>query len=174
MITDLRQFSRAALTAALLWGCAPTPPPAPVPMALPPLPQLPPVQPAPTPAAVPATDPLAALPPGPEVTLAAVDVDVRALVQALAEAAELSIVLGPQVQGQVTVNLVNVPAVHAIEAILGELGFTIAPPPLLPPHGPAVFLKPPVNLDAADAETIRRTYGVSAEMSEWIIQNRVR
>src|SRR5690606_16834657 len=116
---------------------------------LPPLPVQPAPAPAPAPPAPGASDPLSRFPPGEPVTLSARDVDIRALLPALAEAAGLSIVLGPDIQGRVSVNLIAVPAVEALELVLAEAGLAVASGPPAPPFGQVVFYTLPVDIEQA-------------------------
>lgn len=168
----LRLIPTALASAALLLGCAQPPPPTSPAL----LPVLPVAQTTPQQQRIaPATeDPFASLPEGPPITLSAVDVDVRVLLPAIAEAAGISMVLGPDVQGRVSVNLVDVPAREALQMILeqAELGVVTERPP--PPWGPVVFYAIPVNIDQASVDLIRARFGVSRELAEWIVQNRVR
>lgn len=125
------------------------------------------------PAPVAPADPLARFPAGETITLSAVDVDVRALLPALAEAADLSLVMGPEVTGRVSVNLIDVPALEALAVVLEEAGLMIAPEPLVAPWGPVVFYVLPVNILEADLELIRARYRVSHEMARWIVETRL-
>ena len=144
------------------------------------------------------TDPLPALPPSPplppptlivttvadetsesvtpvrSVTLTAANADVRALLPALAEAAHLSLVMGPQVEGRVTVNLVDVPADEALRLVLAEAGLMIEQPPFRSPWAPVVFYALPINVDTAEPELMRERYRISTEMAEWLVDARVK
>ena len=159
-----------------LFGPRPTASPEPEPSSLPPLPieQIAPQPSAARPIAIARDNPLARFPPGETVTLSAVDVDVRALLPALAEAADLSLVMGPEVQGRVTVNLVDVPALEALEVVLTEADLMIAEAPVVAPWGPAVFYTLPVNVWTAGEELIRIRYRVSEEMARWIVETQLR
>ena len=162
------------LSPAVLVGCGPrTPPPAAIPD-LPPL-SVQPAVPAPAarpPVPLPAADPLSAYPPGPPITLSARNVDVRALLLVLAETAGVSLVIDPTIEGRVTVNFVNVPAIEALRSVLAqsELGIAYGPPAV--PLAPVVFYIVPVDIDQASAELIEERFGVSPEMARWIVANR--
>jgi type II secretory pathway component GspD/PulD (secretin) len=117
-------------------------------------------------------DELEALRRGERVTLTAVGSDLRAVLAALAEAAGVSLVVGPEVQGRVTVHLENVPAREALERVVLESGLMITEP-LRAPWGPAVFYVVPVNVNEADAETIRVRFGVSEELARFLVRARV-
>ena len=173
------RIAQAALALLTATGCVlwtPPPPPEPPP---PPAPELPPlpveqitIQPLPDPVPL-DLDPLAGHPPGDMVTLSAIDVDVRALLPVLAEAAGLSLVLDPEVEGRVSVNLVDVPALEALRMVLQQADLSIASPPLTAPWGPVVFYVLPVDVRVADAELIQRRFLVSPEMAQWIVEIRI-
>jgi hypothetical protein len=111
--------------------------------------------------------------PGPPVTLSAANVDIRALLPALAEAAGVSLVLGPDITGRVSVNLKGVPARMALEAVLAEAGLSLAGESSLEaPWGPTVFYAIPFDLEHASAASIQRRFGVSPEVAEWLVANR--
>jgi hypothetical protein len=111
--------------------------------------------------------------PGPPVTLSAANVDIRALLPVLAEAAGVSLVLGPDVTGRVSVNLKGVPARTALEAVLAEAGLSLAgESSLQAPWGPTVFYAVPIDIDRASAAAIQRRFGVSPEVAEWLVANR--
>src|SRR5205085_6544469 len=105
-------------------------------------------------------------------TLSARDVDVRALLLAIAEQAGLSLVIDPSVTGRTTVNLTAVPAVEALRAVLAVAGLGLASGPPQPPFGATVFYAVPVDLSGASAELIRDRFGVSLEMARFIVANR--
>lgn len=109
---------------------------------------------------------------GNEVTLTAVDTELRLLLPALAEAAGVSLVLGPEVQGRVSVRLDRVPALEALEQVLAAGGLALRAP-LSAPWAPTVFYTVPVNIDEADVATIQGVYGVSAELARFIVQSRI-
>lgn len=184
MSADLRRLGVLVVLPFVLTGCLSQPlfgpRPAPEPeVDPPPLPILPVEQIAPEAFSeraigTPPTSPLAAFDPGETITLSAVDVDVRALLPALAEAADLSLVMGPEVQGRVTVNLVDVPALEALEVVLTEADLMIAEAPVTAPWGPAVFYTLPVNIWTAGEDLIRIRYRVSEEMARWIVETQLR
>lgn len=167
----------AGLAALLAAGCAPPPPP-PAPAPLPPLPPEalapPPAPPGRAPRTPAVPDPLADFPPGRPVTLSASAVDVRTLLPALAEAAGLSLVLGPDIQGRLSLNLVEVPAMEALRLVLLEAGLFVAAGPPEAPYGPVIYYVLPVDIETASAELIQARFGVSAEMARWIVESRVR
>ena len=115
---------------------------------------------------------LAALERGERVTLTARDADLRALLAALAQAAGVSLVVSPEVQGRITVHLEDVAAREALETVILESGHTIARP-LTAPWGPVVFYVAPGNIDTMTAAEIQAHFGVSEEMARFIVRARV-
>lgn len=114
---------------------------------------------------------LAALERGERVTLTAHDADLRALLVALAEAAGVDLVVGPAVQGRVTVHLEDVAARDALDALIEESGHMIARP-MRALWGPVVFYVVPADVDAMDAAGIRARFGVSAELARFMVRAR--
>lgn len=156
----------AILAAVLAAGCAPPaprPPPAPEP--LPPLRVEQLADPAQPPRPGERVDR------GPRVTLTAADTDVRALMVMLAEAAGVSLVVGPEVTGRVTVRFEDVPARDALEEVIRATGHMVAQP-LRAPWGPTVFYVVPINVDHADAATIQARFGVSQELARFLVRAR--
>lgn len=175
----MRASSRLLLPALLASACARTAPPTPAgPSPLPSLDVAQVVAETPPPprrtAVAGMRDPLDGLPPGRPVSLSASGVEVRTLLPALAEAAGVSVVLGPEVQGRVSVNLVEVPALEALRAVLEEAGLALASGPMTAPFGPVVFYTLPVDIDEVSAEVIQARFGVSAEVARWIVEHRVK
>jgi len=108
------------------------------------------------------------------VTLTAVEQDVRILLPALAAAAGLNIIFGPDVRGRVTLHLVDVPADEALLAAIAAAGLTIEDPASLRPWGPADFRQPALNINTATVAEIRARYGVSTRVAEAIVAARPR
>jgi hypothetical protein len=152
-----------------LSACAPAAPrPAtrtPVPQALPPLPA-PQIALQGVPARTPQPgDPLAGVTSLQTVTLRAQDVGVRALLTALAEAAGISLVLDPGVEGRMSVHLVDVPVADALREVLAAANLSAVAPAAVAPWGPVVFYAIPVDIDRASPELIRARFGVSPEVA---------
>lgn len=110
--------------------------------------------------------------PGERVTMTAVGTDLRSLLAALAEAAGVSLVVGPAVEGRVTVRFEDAWARDALEAVVRETGYMIARP-LTVPWPPTVFYVVPVNVNEADAATIQARFGVSAELARFLVRSRI-
>jgi type II secretory pathway component GspD/PulD (secretin) len=155
--------SCVALAAALVGGCAP--PPQVVVMEAP-LPPLRVEQ-----VAEPGAAPAVAAERGERVTLAATDTELRALLTVLAEGAGVNLVVGPEVQGRVTVRLEDVPARDALEEVIRATGLMIVEP-LRAPWGPTVFYVVPVNVNEADAALIQARFGVSPELARFLVRAR--
>lgn len=119
-------------------------------------------------------DPLARLPLGEPVTLSATAVSVPALLVALGEAVGISLVLDPEITGEITVAFQDVPAREALRTVLEQAGLFIATGPPEVPWAPVVFYAVPVDIDEASVETIQARFGVSRTMAEFIVRSRVR
>lgn len=143
-----------------------------------PLPTLPAVeQPAaavlPAPRYTTSPDPWRGLPLGPPVTLSAVDVDVRALALALAEAAEVNLILEPGITARVSVNFVDMPALEALRHVLAAADLSVAAPAPGPLWEPVVFYVLPVDIDQADVDLIRARFRVSEPLARFVVESRV-
>lgn len=123
--------------------------------------------------AMPPAEPVSAtVGPGERVTLSATGADLRALLVALADAAGVSLVVDPAVQGRVTVHFADVAAGDALRRLIEGAGLMVRRP-LAAPWGPTVFYVVPVNVNEADAATIQARFGVSAEMARFIVGSRI-
>lgn len=164
----------AAPLILLAAACATTPPPPRIVE----VPALPEIRTAPAPATADVTarpdDPFAGIPADVTVSLTAVDQDIRQLLTALAEIAEIDLVLEPDVQGRVTVQFDEVPVREAFREILAVSELGLAPRPLQAPYGPVVFHTFPLNVDYASIEQIMARWDVSREMAKWIVESRRR
>jgi type II secretory pathway component HofQ len=118
------------------------------------------------------TEELAALQRGEPITLTAQDTDLRALLAALAEAAEVNLVVSPEVEGRVTVHLQDMPAREALETVIRESGNMITEP-LRPLWGPVVFYVAPGDIDEMTAAEIQAHFGVSEALARFIVRARV-
>lgn len=108
------------------------------------------------------------------VTLTAVNQDVRILLPALAAAAGVSLVFGPDVRGRVSVHLVDVPAHEALQAVIDAAGLSIDNPAAMRPFGPNVFRFPLLNINTATVEEIKARFNVSTRIAETIVAARPR
>lgn len=181
-----RQRRLAAAMALMVGGCAPgwyhthiPPTPGPAPES-PPLPDLTVEQrpdtlrPFVAPGRYDVPDPLARLPLGEPVTISATNVSVPALLVALGEAVGISLVLDPEIDGEITVAFQDVPAREALRTVLEQAGIFIATGPPEVPWAPVVFYAVPVDIDEASVATIQARFNVSREMAEFIVRSRVR
>lgn len=170
MAASRRKRSRVrwvAVTPCLLAGCA-VPIPAPTFQPLPPLSvsRAVPLQPDPTAARVSAID---GLPSGPLVTLEAVNVEVRALLLALARDANLNLVIDPAVRGRITASFTDVPVREALRAVASVANVSLTGEPVT--ADPVIFYALPIDIRHASADMIQNRYGVSAEVAGWIVEN---
>jgi hypothetical protein len=118
-------------------------------------------------------DPLAQVTSTRRVTLSANNAEARTLLLWLAQQAEASIVISPDVQARVSVSFRDVPVVDAMRAIIAEAGLSVLLGPMKAPWPPVVFYQLPVNINTADAETIAARFGVSLELAKFIVESRV-
>lgn len=109
------------------------------------------------------------------VTFSAVDAPLREMIPLLAEAAGLSVVVEPEVEGLVTVHFEDVSALEAFELVVREAGYEVRETggTTLPFVPRTVFFVPAVDVDRASAAEIRARFGTSPELAEWIVTTRV-
>lgn len=119
-------------------------------------------------------DPLAQVTSSKRITLTANNADARTLLLWMAQQADASIVISPDVQARVSVSFRDVPLVDAMRAILSEAGLSVLVGPLKSPWPPVVFYQLPVNIATASAETIAARFGVSLEMAKFLVETRPR
>lgn len=117
-------------------------------------------------------DPLATLGATRRVTLTARNADARTLLLWLAQEAQVSLVVAPDVTSRVSVNFENVQAHDAMRAIMAEAGLSVLAAPRQPNWPPVVFHQLPVNVNEVSAERVVERFGVSAEMAKWIVESR--
>lgn len=117
---------------------------------------------------------LSRVPLGEPVSLRATSVEVPVLLAALGEAAGISLVVDPSIEGRISVNFVDVPAREALRLVLAETGLFIATGPPEAPYGPVVFYTVPIDIDQASVEVIQARFGVSRQVAEFIVRSRVR
>ena len=109
------------------------------------------------------------------VTFTAVDAPLREMIPLLAEAAGVSVVVEPGVEGLVTVHFEDLSAMEAFELVVRGAGYEIRE------AGTAVrdfqprtaFFVPLVNVNRASAAEIQARFGTSRELAEWIVLSRV-
>lgn len=111
------------------------------------------------------------------VTLTAANAPAREMLTLLAEEAGVTLVLHPEVGGRVTFHLEDVPALEALRLVAHQAGYDLAEtaPGVRAPFRPrTVFFLPPVNVNTADATTLRARFGLGRELAEWIVLSRRR
>lgn len=119
-------------------------------------------------------DPLASVTSQKRITLTANNAEARTLLLWLAQQAEASLVISPEVQSRVSVSFRDVPVVEAMRAIIAEAGLSVLVGPLRAPWPPVVFYQLPVNIETASAEVISARFGVSLELAKFIVESRPR
>lgn len=122
--------------------------------------------------AAPGEDPLAAISALQTVTLRAQEVDVRALLMGLAEAADVSLVIDEGVEGRLSVHLVDVSVAEALRQVLASANLSVSTPRPAAPWGPVVFHVAPVDIEQVSAELIESRFGVSPAVARWIVESR--
>ena len=109
---------------------------------------------------------------GARITLTSANADLRDLLPLLASAAGVNLVMGPEVQGRVSVKFQNVRAIDALNAVIEQAGLVVgnAGPDL--PWMKPVFYDLPVNVNFASASTIRARFELTQALSDWIVKAR--
>jgi type II secretory pathway component GspD/PulD (secretin) len=109
------------------------------------------------------------------VTFTAADAPLRDVLALLAEAGGVTLVIDPAVTGRVSFHFQDTPALEALEALARQAGYQLSPVPagpVLPFMPRTVFYHAPVNINTANAATIRARFGVGRELAEWIVLSR--
>lgn len=108
---------------------------------------------------------------GQRISVRAIDADARALLIGIAREAGINLVVTSDVRQRVSINLVDVPAIQAIEEIARAANLTVGTPEnrALPA---VVYYQLPVNVNNASAETISKRFDVSLELARWIVESR--
>jgi hypothetical protein len=108
---------------------------------------------------------------GQRISVRAIDADARSLLIGIAREAGINLVVSSDVNRRVSLNLVDVPAIQAINEIANAASLTVATPEnrALPA---VVYYQLPVNVNTASAETISKRFGVSEELAKWIVESR--
>jgi hypothetical protein len=120
----------------------------------------------------PPRDPLASLRATRRVTVTASDADARALLLWLAQEAEVSLVVAPDVTSRVTVHLENVQAHDAMRAIMAQAGLSVLTASRKPKWPPVVFHRLPANVNEISEEQLIERFSISAEMAQWLMESR--
>ena len=149
------------------------------PEAAPPGPQLPVVQiqPPTTSATQPAAPGAAAVmaePQEPYIDLTAENGDVRLILQRIAEAGKIDLIIPSNIHKTVSVRYVHVPASVALRDVLQRSGLRLgtgtAGP--LPFDTVTVFYRLPANIDSLSVDGIMKRFGVSRDLAELIVKSR--
>jgi hypothetical protein len=144
-----------------------------------PPPLQPPVQQVEPPSAMTQTAPLLGAttfvePAEPYIDLTAENGDVRLILQRIAEAGKIDLIIPSTIHKTISVRYVHVPASAALKDVLHRSGLrlgagTSGP---LPFDTVTVFYRLPVNIDSLSVDAIMRRFGVSREMAELLATSR--
>ena len=106
------------------------------------------------------------------VSFAATDADLRRLIHLLAEAAGLSAVISPDIQGIISVDFRNVTAHEALQMLLEQSGIGSPESTIRSPWPPVVFYRIPANIRYMSVEAIQAHFQVSREIAETVARLR--
>jgi hypothetical protein len=108
---------------------------------------------------------------GQRISVRAIDADARALLVGIAREAGINLVVSSDVRRRVSLTLIDVPAMQAIQEIAAAANLTITTPEdrVLPT---VVYYQLPVNVNEASAETIAKRFDVSLELARFIVESR--
>jgi len=109
---------------------------------------------------------------GGRVTLSAANADLRDVLTLLANAADVNLVVGPDVRGRISVRFQNVPAIDALYAVIEQAGLSIGGAAPEAPWMKPVFYDLPVNVNFASAAAIRQRFEVTQPLAIWIVKAR--
>lgn len=109
---------------------------------------------------------------GSRITLTATNANVREVLPALAAAAGISLVMGPDVKGRISLYLRDVPPLEALRAVIDQAGLIVGENVIAPPYGPVVFFQLPVNVNTASAAVLKARFGVSDSTANWLVRAR--
>jgi hypothetical protein len=103
-----------------------------------------------------------------------VDADVRLVLEQIARAANLELIIPASIRRTISVQYVNVPASVALKDVLARSGLrlgtaTAAP---LPFDTVTVFYRLPANVDSLSSDAIMRRFGVSRAIADLIVKSR--
>ena len=109
---------------------------------------------------------------GSRISLNATNANVREVLPALAAAAGISLVMGPDVKGRVSLYLRDVSPLDALHAVIEQAGLTVGENIIAPPYGPVVFFQLPVNVNTASAPVLKARFGISDSTANWLVRAR--
>ena len=103
------------------------------------------------------------------------EMDVRQALAYLASEAKLNLIVSPEVNKKVRLQLTNVPVSQALKAVLDAAGLTLENinAPKAPEHtSSVVFYQLPVNVDSLSVEAIMKRFGIGRTAAELIVNSR--
>lgn len=109
---------------------------------------------------------------GGRITLTSTNADLRDLLPLLASAAQVNLVMGPEVRGRVSVRFQNVRAIDALNAVIEQAGLVVGNPAVEAPWARPVFYDLPVNVNMASAATLRARFDITQKLADWIVKGR--
>lgn len=104
------------------------------------------------------------------------DLDVRKVLDFLANQGHFSLVYSPEIDRRIRLQLNDVPLSVALQTVLTMAGLTLestTEPPRAPASTSIVFYQLPVNVDSLSVEAIMKRFGVGRGIAELIVQSRV-
>lgn len=109
---------------------------------------------------------------GGRITLTSTNADLRDLLPLLASAANVNLVMGPEVRGRVSVHFQNVYAIDALNAVIEQAGLVVGNPAVESPWPRPVYYDLPVNVNMASAATMRARFDITQRLADWIVKGR--
>ncbi|HEY4217830.1 MAG TPA: hypothetical protein VGM67_11880 [Gemmatimonadaceae bacterium] len=103
------------------------------------------------------------------------EMDVRQALAYLAEQGKLNLIVSPDVDKKVRLQLTNVPVSQALKAVLDAAGLTLENmnAPKAPEHtSSVVFYQLPANVDSLSVEAIMKRFGIGRTAAEVIVNAR--
>jgi hypothetical protein len=107
-------------------------------------------------------------------SLKAVDSDVRLVLQRIAEAGNLELIIPGNIRKTISVEYIHVPVSVALKDVLARSGLRlgIGPAAPMPFDTVTVFYRLPANVDSLSVDGIMKRFGVSRSMAELIVKSR--
>jgi len=103
------------------------------------------------------------------------EIDVRQALAYIADAGKLSLIVSPEINKKVRLQLNNVPASQALKAVLEAAGLTLEnlnATPAPERTSSVVFYQLPVNIDSLSVDAIMKRFGVGRTAAELMVQQR--
>jgi hypothetical protein len=102
------------------------------------------------------------------------DVDVRMILDYLAEQAGVQFAYSPEINKRIRITLADVPVSQALQTVLSLAGLTLEGTTTgkLPSMPGVVFYQLPVHVDSLSVEAIMKRFGVGRAVAELLVQSR--